>query len=389
MAYGTFDPYERLLSPDEFQESSLQHEFYNYGQYLNKFTQQQKIRRQSQGAGNIGTNGMQFSRDEGTQYVGQGGGSFGAAGQPITYGGYSGSGQQGTTGQAGKGGSAIPSYRTHTGLGGEVSYETRGGRRKIGGEFIPTSMEEERQQAELGYAVPKMQATAEADYFTELNRVAQQKTAERNPKAIMEAAKVAQGNAKVAVSQGKLKLEQEKFLNHKAEFLQSQTFKQANLNLTSKLRIEAIKVYEGLRKDRDILNDQQATKMKNAMGLLVNTPLYDEKQQDAINKVQEMLALKAAQDLSDDQRKRVEEMQNQIVIAERMAAMKNIDENKFEETKDLMNRGILDKFGERVATIMGAGSTKSYNSLSDLTADYKAGNIDRATAEKIIKAKGW
>lgn len=164
---------DRLFAPEEWQElpAGVKGGFQNYMDYVHQFQRQQRAKRNAPSA-----------MMGGTQRVQQGGTwSVAGVGTPIST-----AGSRQGTGAAVKGGSAIPSYRTHTGLGGEVTYETRGGRRKIGGEFIPTSMEEERQQAELGYAVPKIKATAEADYFTELNRAAQAKALSQMPKAVME-----------------------------------------------------------------------------------------------------------------------------------------------------------------------------------------------------------
>jgi chorismate mutase len=326
------DIFQRMLSPEEWQElpGGQRMEFQGYMDYVNKFQKQQRQRQR-----------MDSRTPQGGMLQFAGGGSPSAT---IRVGGASG------------GAGGIPKYKTVTDIRGNTTFQPVGGKRDIGGEYIPTSLEDVQDAEQLKYAVPKMQATAEADLYNELNRVAQLKASERNPKALMEQQKIGQRNVSLAQGQQRNDLSAQKEANVMKRFYQSQDYKTANMNLMSDLRIKAIGVVAKLKDASNVLDNDQQMMVKNAMGLLVGTANYDEKQQDAINKAKEILAMRYEQERDNDKRARIEDIQDELILAERMATMKNIGELKFEKDREAMARGELNKFGEQVQRITGAGA---------------------------------
>jgi hypothetical protein len=163
----TFDMFKRLLSPDEYNELGQGNKMM-FGNYMDYVAQFQKIQKSQNRTGTPGT-----------QRTPQGGNwSVAGVGEPIS----TASNRQGTTG---KGGAAIPPYKTFTDITGKVQFQHAGGKQTIEGNYIPTSLEDVQNSATLDYIVPKMQATAEADYLTQLNNLAMQKTYASQNKAQM------------------------------------------------------------------------------------------------------------------------------------------------------------------------------------------------------------
>jgi hypothetical protein len=266
MAFGIPDTMEmrtgyeymdRLYSPDEFQElpGGVQLGFNGYMDYVNKFQYEQK-KRQREGT-------------PGTQRVNQGGGSFGAVGQPITYG-RSGSG--GTGGATSKGGSAIPRYRTKTDIRGNVTFEPTGGKRTIDGEYIPTSLEDVQNVESLRYAVPTIQANTEANYLTAANNLAVQKTYASQNKAQMAQERLRQQGQGVDQRGQMIDIAQQKADQTNQRFYDGLDAKTKLVQLSSDLRKGLIERTYELKGMNDSDREQFRFFVENAKGNIPNTP---------------------------------------------------------------------------------------------------------------------
>lgn len=162
-----FDIFQRLLSPEEWLEltAGQRASFQNYMDYVN---QQQKHQRQQQrmnprtSAGGV------------AQFAGGGG-----AGTTTRF------GTRGGTG-------GIPKYRTVTDIRGNVSFQPVGGKRDIGGDYIPKALEDVQDVEGLRYAIPKMQEQSALDFLNvKVKRVAAQEDIAM-PKREMERRRLAQ-----------------------------------------------------------------------------------------------------------------------------------------------------------------------------------------------------
>jgi hypothetical protein len=351
--------WSRLLSPDEFDRMSISDKsnFQNYMDYVNKFNSRKKS--------------LSDAGTPGTTRVSQGGIAMGigGGGKAIKVG-----------GSADTSASGAPRYKTVTDIRGNVKFVPIGGKTTLTGEYIPTTLDEVRAAEEQRFLIPSIEEETLSDFLGKKAKRMELEGLVELPKAQRESIKLQQAQERVEQGAQRIEVSKDKLKQQYDMFKERNGHQETLLKMAHDLRVESLNISDDLKTKNEGLKQQYRKEIITMRGLDVNSPEYDQRMEDSLNRALEI----------------IREQSDIKVSAADKAFNRSLEKQLEEQMARLELKSAESLFPERYAPEKERLSEKqkeikSKMSQSDFIADFKSktGRLPSATETAKARGKYW